>query len=422
MNVPLFNQSKQYVERVVEVVNNAKFSIYLHKKVTNFIIKYDSRYYNEQQAKFIQNPDKYLSNEATDNKASLDLLSEKLPWRFVVKTVFKFFVHQLFIFIGRIDRTFYSYSKSSIIRKSYVEDVEGLFDNNCRSVVRVVFPFPLSVKRQISYIKYLKNNGKKYILDGCRYSLTDLCKFTYQRNASSYIRLETRAQIRSAMFHLRAFNLVSVQCSDEYDFGSIFYAKYMLRHDVSVHNSAHGVGKYLPYHSYSSFSVLTHSQLEFYKNFNPNTEFNIRNIQLNAQSRVPVKGVCFIFLGQYSNSAPALIKSYEISVLEILEMLSKKHPCVNFMYKKHPNNYSFDRSLYKNIILLSGVPKADDNAKLVQFSFYSTCHIDPNFEGEKFLIQTDLIRPQIVFGESADIVKLNMLSEKISNIIELKLI
>lgn len=390
--------------------------------MVNLHHKFDENFYDSQGDLYISDPDSYIQNEKNsivENKIDHCMPDRKIDANTTVKIVLKVISHWLFRLIGFF-QTLLNKQKFDILRKCYVEDVEALFDVECN--LRLIYPFPLSAKRQLKYLRFLKSSGKTFILDGLPYDIKGFSNFIIKRTYSALNKLEARAAFRLAAIHSSKFMPVLVQCSDEYDLTSLFYCKKAQRYGIETLNSAHGIGKYLPYTGYTKFDCLSSAQIEYYSKFNPNGKFGLREMTSNVQSKVftAVKPT-FVFLGQYSGRNDYL-RNDEILVLDVIKEVSLHFSSsVDFLYKPHPNNQDLSFTNLEFLQVIKGGLVSGDSKLVSQFSLFSTCQVDPNFIGHKFLIETKYIKPSISFGSNVEIVNLDCLSKYLYRRIDLVL-
>lgn len=411
MSIPIFHQSRAYSVKVDKKIKLLGMPGYAHKRLVNLIVKYDKKYYLEEEKIFLQCPDEYLCEIGTLGNVNSGFSREKFGVGFLFRQLAKVASHFVFRGIGKVQLVLAAKPTSHFecVRKCYVEDVEALFDDDCQ-VLRLIYPFPLSLKRQLAYFAYLKRNNMAFRLAGLPYRLGDIIRLVRYRNYRSLQRMEAKAQLMHAIEHKVGAGITQVQCSEEYDFGSIYYSRYISRMGVSVHNVAHGVAKYLPYHSYTRFDVLTDSQKDFYEYFN-NLKCCKRLLKKGSQKTIKVSRPSLVYLGQFSRNSPRIIEKYEKDILGVIGKVAKDFPGVDVYYKKHPNNESFAKGDCVDVKTIDAIVCAEFTDTIIQFSLYSTCQIDPNFMGYKFLVETPFVKPQILFGDTEPIVKIQDLYE-----------
>lgn len=404
-DIPLYSRSKIYSDNLIKSISVHKYSVYKQKKLVNFAHKFDQHFKEHQKRAFLKNPERYkVESNPYQNYSPEQLLDSAVSINLYIKTILKVFLHQLFLLFGLfMDND----CKNLKLRKCYVEDVEALFDSN-KDVLRLIYPFPLSIKRQWRYIKSLRKNNLKFVFSGFRYRFSDFLKFMFKKTYLNLYKLEINASIRDAKYHSVKYQVSVIETSDEYDIGSYTYAKALDR-KIFLLNSAHGVSSYLPYQHYSQLNVLNNEQKRFYSAYNKHIKISLRSIRLRKDIKTfDVDKPCLVLLGQYSPISDEQIRIDELALLDVLDKFSKSHPNVYVYYKIHPNNDSFDLSEYSNVKVLKG--EHVQTEKLLQISLFSTCQIDPNFKGEKYLIETQLIKPEFAFGKDEPQVYIDTLS------------
>ena len=407
--IPLITQSLPYAMLVDAWVKSGAYSKYRHKILVNFCTQYNLIDFSGKDFGFDTNYD-YAKNKSFSGEPFDDrLLDARLGGGSFLKVLLKCVVHTAFRVIGNFSML-YQARNFHIVRKCFVEDVESLFDET-DNVLRLVFPFPMSVIRQLSYLKYLVRSSIPFRLDGLHYSYSDLVKFCCRRSYRNLLRLESRASLRYAIALGGNYRyLRTVQCSDEYDYFSFVFSRYFQRKNVLVHNSAHGVGKYLPYHSYGQFDVLTKAQLDYYREFNVKA-LTVRPIASSHSSSTMLDALgAVVLLGQQSSNRYSYISDSEHEIIQVLGKLSLMYDKIRFYYKPHPNLGNALPFKSKKISVIKGRLCSKNPRKCIfYFSLYSTCQIDNSFVGNKMLIETNSVNPRFVYGEYEPIVRVEEL-------------
>jgi hypothetical protein len=330
----------------------------------------------------------------------------------------KVIVHHVFRILGKLYGALVRSRGERIYRKCYVDDIELVFDPNQTGVVRAVYPFPLSVRRQLRYLRYLRDGRYSFRLAGVPYGFRDLVVFALRRDVGSLRRLETRAQIRHAReVALGGFGLI--QLSDEFDMGSLDLTRMLCRCGVKVVNSAHGVGKYLPIHAYPTFLVLTNRQIDYYRAIRF-CNYTIRSLNVrppSAGARISTSSpsrVNLVFLGQTFGGISRIIADAEAEIVTRLrgEFAGAAGLCL--LYKPHPTAAHLPAPT--GFEKLSDASTVNGLSETIFVSMFSTCQIDPNFVGRKLLVRTHLIRPEIAFDDTEDIVDLNKLIQLVRSL------
>jgi hypothetical protein len=383
-------------------------SYHFHRRV-NWSYRFSKNFYDNESIRFAENPQRYINNE--ESTASLENIFEVNLSRMQVSIiVLKVIAHWVFYFYGKFF-SLRSKKKFSIYRKAYVDDIELVYDPDQQGVLRAVYPFPLNIGRQLRYLSFLRRSGYIFKTDGNPYSPFDLFKFLLKRNLYALQRMESRAQIRHA-HEVAASGFDVIQMSDEFDVGNLDFCRAIRRFKIRIINSAHGVGSYLPIHAYHEFYVLTHRQITYYKSIY-HCDYKIRPLNVKPlQSASPVQfestnKVIFIFLSQISFSVTSIVSDNEERVLSRLKDEFYFSPEIDLLYKAHPNNHNPEAPsgfrMIKDLKFVNGHPG------VVFASLFSTCYLDPNFIGKKFLIRTGLIYPELIFDNTEDILNLEEL-------------
>lgn len=384
----------------------------------NWTQRYDERYYELEAAHFRADPDAYLAQQLCVDPEVVDVFAQRLQFKQALKVLMKVTAHWLFQIFGSVTSSVNNLNNVSIYRKCYVDDIEMVFDPMEVSVFRAVYPFPLNVRRQLRYLKSLHTKGYLFQLAGNPYLVKDLLHFLLKRNVRSLQRLESRAQIQRAR-QIAAQGIKTVQLSDEFDIGSLDFARTLARYHVHVVNSAHGVGKYLPVHAYQEFHVITERQIQYYYASRP-CRYNLRPLNDRSISSSAVRppealqGIRFVFLSQVFEGVTKVVASNETI---LLERLNKEFSCsqkVSLLYRPHPNRHQL--VVPPGFKFLSSLDEINGHPGTLFASFYSTCQIDPAFKGRKVLVRGYLIYPEIVFDTSQEVCSIDELVTLLSSL------
>lgn len=414
IEIPLLRESKSFACRLVIAAQQFGQPRFFYHRRINWSYRYDETFYDREAACYLNDPDGYLAGQFSQESALTDVYPKKLNAKATLVVFFKVFSHWLFYALGKISDANIRRRKTKIYRKCYVDDIELVFEPAESKVVRAVFPFPISVRRQLRYIIYLHREGLRFKLDGNPYIFSDLLRFAVRRDIQSLARLETRAQIRLGQAVLR-LGIATVQLSDEFDIGSLDFTRFLARHPVRVINSAHGVGKYYPAHCYQEFFVLTNRQKDYYY-ATRSCNYLLRRLndksleEADNKDRAcsPSNGQLYVaFLSQKFDDSKGIISDNELVVLEALHSAFANLSCVKLLYKPHPNRRKFND--IPGFTLLGDLQEANDHRGTIFVSFFSTCQIDPAFKGKKILIKGKYIHPEIAFDESETILDVSEL-------------
>lgn len=412
--IPLLRESAAFSARLLAAA--ARFGegrYHLHRRV-NWSHRYGTDFYASEARCFAGDARAYLEGRAAEAAPLPDVYGQRLRVKQVAVVLAKVLAHWLFAGLGRtVDRRIRDRGTHTY-RKGYVDDIELVFDPDEAGVVRAVYPFPINVMRQVRYLRFLRRSGHAFKLAGHAYRPADLWHFLRRRDVRSLMRLEARAQLLHAR-EVVALGVTTVQLSDEFDIGSLDFTRALARYPVRVVNSAHGVGKYLPVHAYQEFHVLTQRQAEYYHATRP-CRYAMRPLNHRAGASMPVAAVGasgdrvrLVFLGQTFNGSGELIAENEGVVLDHLRSGLAGRDGVKLYYKPHPNRHGSGSPA--GFEQLTDLTVVNGRSGTVFASFFSTCQIDPAFQGRKVLLRGKLIHPEIAFDETEEILSVEQLVE-----------
>jgi hypothetical protein len=405
IEIPLLIESTAFAQRLTEASRRFGDVKYQFHRRVNWTQRYDEKFYGLEADCFESDPEAYLACQSRVAPQVLDVFVQKLLLKQTITVLLKVAAHWLFRLLGGVASRRVHLKGASIYRKCYVDDIELVFDPDEMGVVRAVFPFPLNTGRQLRYLRFLHEKGYRFKLAGNPYLVKDLVRFLLQRDVRSLQRLESRAQVRHAC-QVAAQGFKTVQLSDEFDIGSLDFARTLARLSVHVINSAHGVGKYFPMHAYQEFHVITERQTQYYHAVRP-CRYTLRTLNDRAAlSRTStdltiIPGIRFVFLSQVFEGVSNVVSSNEAVVLKRLSEEFADSPDISLLYRPHPNRHEL--ALPQGFKLLLSLDEVNGHPGTVFASFYSTCQIDPSFKGRKVLVRGHLIYPEISFGDTESI-------------------
>ena len=413
--IPMLRESITYAARLIDAAKRfAEPRYYFHRRV-NWSYRYGERFYVREAECFEEGPDAYLSGRAQHPPELADVYAQRLTLRQVVVVVMKVLAHWLFHLLGRSADRHLRTRGVQTYRKCYVDDIELVFDPAEASVIRAVYPFPITIRRQLRYLAYLRRERLDFKLAGNPYLAGDLLRFIIRRDVKSVMRLESRAHILHAAQVVR-LGVRTVQLSDEFDIGSLDFTRRLARFPVRVINSAHGAGKYLPVHAYPEFHILTLKQQRYYHATRP-CKYTLRRLNVRKAARprdakfaspyAAIGGVTLVFIGQTFAGLTDHVPRNETAVLTRLRKEFGEVEGVRLFYKPHPSSKWF--AAPPGFIHLSDLEEVNGRPETLFASCFSTCQIDPTFKGRKVLIRSEFIHPEIAFDESEPIITLDEL-------------
>jgi hypothetical protein len=409
IEIPLLRESAAFAERLIEASRRFDDVKYQFHRRVNWTQRYDETFYVLEADCFQSDPEAYLAQQHQVAPQAVDVFVQKLRPKQIVLVLMKVVAHCLFRVLGRVSSRGLRLSGTSTYRKCYVEDIELVFDPEQADVVRAVYPFPLNTGRQLRYLRFLHARGYPFKLAGNPYLAMDLLHFLWRRDVQSLQRLESRAQVRHAR-QVAMEGFKTVQLSDEFDIGSLDFARTLAHLSVHVINSAHGVGKYFPMHAYQEFHVITERQTQYYHAVRP-CRYTLRTLNDRAVLSSPdpelivSPGIRFVFLSQVFEGVTDVVARNEGIVLNRLNAEFADSPDIRLLYRPHPNRHQL--VVPQGFQLLSSLNEVNGQPGTVFASFFSTCQIDPSFKGLKVLVRGELIYPEISFDSSEKIFNLN---------------
>lgn len=413
----MLRQSDAFARRLLEAARALGDSKYRLRRRVNWSHRYHSRFYQDEAALFTANAAEYVSGRCSTSPTIDDVFKQRVGIQALLMTIIKVSAHWLFLILGSILSP--RLAGFSIYRKAYVDDIELVYDVRQPSVLRAVYPFPVSIRRQARYIADLTRRRVPWIITGNPYAPSDVVRLLFRRDLESMRRMESRAQIRDA-FRVAAKGFEVVQLSDEFNLGSLDFSRALARRKVRVVNSAHGAGKYLPMHAFDEFYVLTGRQQEYYFATRPCRYFKrvlnerAATVAQGLKSDVPVDDtkVNFVFISgttSYGVGEESLV-SNEVRALRCLASLANDRG-IRLLYRPHPNRH--DPVAPEGFTLLTELGPVNGRANTLFASYASTCQIDPAFKGRKVLIRGELIAPETWFDDTEEMMDLEALTAEL---------
>ncbi|MBA3677890.1 MAG: hypothetical protein H0W74_10885 [Sphingosinicella sp.] len=408
LEIPLLRESVSYSARLARAAQSYGESRYATHRRINWSHRYADGFYSTEAALFVQDSAAYLAGDMIATPHLEDVFQKKLAIPAIAAVALKVLAHRIFAWVGMFQARLPRALRARVYRKCYVDDIELVFDPEASDTLRAVYPFPLSIRRQIRYISRLFAEGRRFRFAGHRYRSGDFVRLLRHRDVRSLMRMEARSQLAHA-YEIAKSGYTTVQLSDEFSLGSLEFARALDRCGIVTVNSAHGVGKYLPVHAYRTFYTLTDLQQEYYI---PVLPCRYERRQLNdlypAASPIdPVPDLQKIQLVLLSQTFPGLtgiVRDHEDKIIRRLVAKFATDPMVELRFKPHPTQG--DRPPPAGFRTLSNLSEVNGRPGTVFVSQFSTCQINPTFKGRKFLLRGDLVHPEIAFDKCERILTL----------------
>lgn len=206
---------------------------------------------------------------------------EYIDKKHIVNFLIKSLSHRLFRLFSK------SLHDNSIVVRGWVDVTESMYMEELKFSRLRIFPFPLGIKRQLKFIWKCKKNGLDYDLSGLPYSIFPAVKTIFSSNGRDHAiaLLEIIANQKYAIEILKS-NVSEIYTSDEFEVGAVAMYELLIDAGIRVTNTAHGVGVYCPYVSYTDFIGFTNSQISFYLNKNKTIRGRCRS---NQNSKIPLR-------------------------------------------------------------------------------------------------------------------------------------
>lgn len=407
-DVPLLKESTAFVRRLEQGLHSRNECRYHAARRVNWSYRYASQFHAAELELFCKNPDAYLAIPLEPTPQVEDVFVQSVSKAKLLEVVAKVAAHWLFAAVGYVMRVGKPLQDKSIYRKCYVDEMENIYDPDESGVMRYVYPFPLSVKRQLRYFQYLARKRYPFRTAGYPYDFRDLFHFILRRDVRSLQKLESRAQVRLGRLIRSQRNWKTLQLADEFDICGLDFVRSVKRSDLQVVNAAHGVGKYFPFHAYDEFRILMQRQEEYYKSI-----FPCRYVRQDLRSSGQDAGwadtdaggaIQLVFVSQTSTRAGAYLGDCEHDVLQRLRKSFQGRDDIELWIKVHPNRKEPLRVEGFQILQSLSMLRSEQNTVFV--SFFSTSHIDPAFKGRRYLLNYELLKPAIAFDDDGSILDL----------------
>lgn len=193
-----------------------------------------------------------------------------LERRHAVLALAKAVLHRVFRWFGQLG------PPVDTVVRGWVEVTVHMYPQESRSGQVLVYPFALNIARQLRFLRTCRAQGVRHSLAGMPYSVRAAiaAAFGGRSSALTLARFERDANARHAD-DLLARHPRHVLTSDEFEVASFVLHDRLRKEGVRVTNTAHGVGQYCLWISYSEFRVLSESQRDFYRARNPGISYEL---------------------------------------------------------------------------------------------------------------------------------------------------
>ena len=387
---------------LVGVDNN--LPVYLKCLINYFVL-------NSELFKYLVDADKQIAVSQIESLLERDRLSVAAIGKLIAKVTLHYIFRFFSIFL--VPKNVYFDS----VVKTYVDAEYNLFRNEVEGQHRLVliFPFPLSLRRQISYVSELfREKRKSSCLDvklyGLPYSLRLLLRVLFRRTAKSVFDLEFAAAEKFSN-ELISYNFSKFYNSDDFEPLGLVYNSSVRAAGRRGVMYLHGVGTYAPFVSADELKVFNQVQADYYMNWGDINDVSFFTPRGNLSS-VQLSDVVFeefVFYSQISSASDVLC-DVEARVVETLRLI-----CLSLgstlVVRKHPN-FSGNPPTFLVGVNESSVSDRDapDPYRTVGLSLYSTTYYS-NEHGFSVLVEVPEIPVRSLFPASDNIVPLERLTQ-----------
>jgi hypothetical protein len=315
------------------------------------------------------------------------------------RVIAKFLVHTFFRLLGSLKR---KSRYSETVLRSWVEVTAELFPREMLSSVVLVYPFGISLSRQLRYIDRLRRQKTNFYLAGYPYSIRLLIKWLISGRDTDLALFEYNAAQKHASWVINSFNPGTVYTTDEFESASFSMHSKLIGNGVIVENRAHGVGKYCPFICYSRFFVLNYAQCEYYRTFSPKIDYQCADALPPTELHPKVETI--VLIDQFVKNEGTMLENSLAELTSRLKEIARSKELA-FLIKAHPNRVRLNQ-LNSDIYFYGDVSELKSP---IFFTFYSTCYLTFRIYGPVYLVATPVIDPSLVFGPSSDIVNIDEL-------------
>ncbi len=363
------------------------------KALINFIVLKSQRYKEAVREHEQLSVDKLIK----------EVEQENVSYTVVVRVIIKFFMHHIFLTLGKLSSN--NNIKYDYVLKTYVDVEYNIFQKKVKNkkTLVLIFPFPLSIKRQVKYIiDIYSNKSVNQILCGVPYSPFKLIKFMLTKKVIDMFELEYDGCCRLNIL-LQKYKFNEYLNLDDYDPFSVLTGETLENRGIKVITYLHGIGTYSPFISTTELKVFNLVQENYYKQRNKIEIVKYYDdLKVNFVKFNTIKpGDTLVFYSQITTQTLS-IKPIEERVLKILQQLSNMNKST-LLYKLHPNCAKLP-SYIKEIGIEQYKNDNGNQSKIFTTSFYSTSYYTDKNDGA-FLIGVQEIPTYLLFGEDAYIIK-----------------
>lgn len=332
------------------------------------------------------------------------LRNEKLTSKELFRVVIKVVIHWFFYSASLLSYKAFSGSYLNVL-KTYVDVEYELFKSKAlgEKHLVLVFPFPISISRQVDYIKSLKVESKSgkmsFSLYGIPYSFGSLVKVLIRRNSYALFELEYFGAIKLGD-KLDKINFNNFMNMDDFESMSVVYNKHLRDGGHYVDTHLHGIGTYSPFISTNHLRAFNEAQSKFYTRNSDIPDLSYYYSSTYKPVESSIKEIVF-----YSQVTPSTMGLIEIEKLIIpkLKKISDEYD-IHFLYKKHPNFINNRSDYLHGIDILNNENGRNLDTISLGMSLYSTTYYTEPHDFS-MLLDVPEIPVRLLFSDDHLIVK-----------------
>lgn len=372
--------------------NLGEISSSYEKALVNFLVLKSNFY-----IKSVDNKEKILTSDIPSI-----LKHEKIEVRASFKIIIKVLLHWLFLSYAKFYKSKFQSGQKNII-KSYVEVEYNLFKSKTKNTKHLVliFPFPLSIKRQLTYIKELKASEDKYMdfsFYGMPYSVKKLITLIFKRNLYQVFALEYDAAVKFGMDMVK-IDFTSFLNMDDFEPMSVAYNSIFKENERFVDTHLHGIGTYSPFISSHHLKTFNKLQQNYYSSRAEIPTLTFYEEYAKANKFHHTENIDFIIFYSQVTAHTYELSKIEKRVMSLLKEEAKKIGA-KIIYKKHPNNMSYKPDFVDSVLIYDSFTKSIISNKVsLGVSLYSTTFYTEQHRNS-ILIEVPEIPIRLLFPET----------------------
>lgn len=255
-------------------------------------------------------------------------------------------------------------TRSRIFVRGWVDVTYKMYPNECQEGVLLLYPFAFNIIRQAKFLMLCHSKNIRYKFSGLPYPTIKIAYQIFAGRACDQILVD--AEMIANYQHgleLSKLNPIKIFTSDEFECGSFVLYNSLIKAEITVINTAHGVGQYCPYICYSEFIALSNTQVSFYKKRNQSIIYSIKSHSIKATQELdPYKlstkkppAIVLVHQTFYESSMIAesdALKKLDIKLTKIsseinIKYFIKMHPNYNPSILSWRNNQFFGEKVYQ---------------------------------------------------------------------------